>query len=75
MWTCMLWKWFQCYTQEILGFSTSQFHYVFVEMGQSSLIVTLYGFSEKIQVDCDIFGGSPFSESNCYYKFSLKLVV
>jgi hypothetical protein len=65
MWTYMLWKWCQCYTQEILGFSTTQIHYVFCEMGQSSVIVTFYGLNEKIWVGCDIFGGNPFSESKC----------
>jgi len=30
--------------EQILGFSTTQIHYVFNEMGQSSLICNLYGF-------------------------------
>jgi hypothetical protein len=46
-----------------LGFYPNPFF--FGEMGQSSIIVTLYEFSEKIQVGCDIFGGSPFRESKC----------
>jgi hypothetical protein len=33
--------------EEILGFSTIQIHYVFSEMGQSSQICDLYGFSKK----------------------------
>jgi hypothetical protein len=33
--------------EEILGFSTTQIHYVFSEMGQSSLICNLHGFDKK----------------------------
>ncbi len=40
------------YTQEeILGFSTTQIHYVFSEMGQSSLICNVHGFGKKRLVD------------------------
>jgi hypothetical protein len=35
----------------ILGFSTTQIHYVFNEMEQNSLIYNLYGFGEKTLVD------------------------
>jgi hypothetical protein len=39
-------------TQEaILGVFTTQIQYVFNEMGQSSLICNLYGFSKKGVVD------------------------
>jgi hypothetical protein len=35
-------------TQEtIMGFSTTQIHYVFSELGQSSLICNLHGFGKK----------------------------
>jgi hypothetical protein len=36
-------------TQEtIMGFSTTQIHYVFSEMGKSSLICNLHGFGKKM---------------------------
>ncbi len=33
-------------TIKILGFSTTQIHYVFSEMGQSSLLCNLFGFGK-----------------------------
>jgi len=30
--------------------------YVFSELGQISLIITFYGFNEKMKVDYDIYG-------------------
>jgi len=33
--------------EEIMGFSITQIHYVFSEMGQSSLICNLHGFGKK----------------------------
>jgi hypothetical protein len=33
--------------EEILGFSITQIHYVFNEMGQSSIIWNLHGFDKK----------------------------
>jgi hypothetical protein len=49
--------------EEILGFSTTQIHYVFSEMGQSSLICNLHRFSKKRLVDYDIFSEIFF---NCF---------
>jgi hypothetical protein len=37
--------------EETLGFSTIQIHYVFSEMGQSSLICNLHGFGKKRLLD------------------------
>jgi hypothetical protein len=37
--------------EEILGFSTTQIHYVFSEMGQSWLICELHGFGKKGLID------------------------
>jgi hypothetical protein len=37
--------------EEIMGFPTTQIHYVLSEMGQSSLICNLHGFSLKGLVD------------------------
>jgi hypothetical protein len=34
-----------------MGFSTTQIHYVYSEMGQSSLICNLHGFGKKRLVD------------------------
>ncbi len=38
-------------TLKILGFSTTQIHYVFSEMGQSSLVCNLFGFGKTLLVD------------------------
>jgi hypothetical protein len=48
-------------TKKILGFSTTQIHYVFNEMGQSSLICNLHGFGKKGLVDYNIFSEIFFS--------------
>jgi formylmethanofuran dehydrogenase subunit B len=37
--------------EEILGFSITQIHNVFSEIGQSSFICNLYGFGKKRLVD------------------------
>jgi hypothetical protein len=47
--------------EEILGFSTTQIHYVFNEIEQSSLICNLHGFGKNELVDEDIFNEIFFS--------------
>jgi hypothetical protein len=47
--------------EEISSFSTTQVHYGFSEMGQSSLLCNLHGFGKKLQVDYNIFNEIFFS--------------
>jgi len=48
---CIFYLWCFDTQEEILGFSTTQIHYVFNEMGQSSLICNLHGFGKNKLID------------------------